>query len=150
MGQQTRGDSNRNQVVDVEEEEDEEEEEEEERDDDDDIPGTDTFPFKLYRMIMQAEEDGNESVVCFVPDGKAFTINKPRSFVNDVMPKFFTTSRMSSFQRQLNLYGFRRISEGRHKGGYFHKYFVKGRKSLCRKIKRKKTAVKAPPNFLLA
>ena len=34
--------------------------------------------------------------------------------------------------------GFRRITEGRDKAGYFHEYFLKGRKGLCKKIQRKK------------
>jgi hypothetical protein len=34
--------------------------------------------------------------------------------------------------------GFRRITDGRDKGGYFHEFFLKGRKGLCKKIKRKK------------
>jgi hypothetical protein len=47
---------------------------------------------------------------------------------------------LASFQRQLNLYGFRRISEGKEKGGYFHKDFFKGKRSLARKIRRKSSA----------
>ena len=54
------------------------------------------------------------------PSGRAFCIHRPRRFISDIMPRYFSTTRMSSFQRQLNLYGFRRITEGRDKGGYFH------------------------------
>jgi hypothetical protein len=52
-------------------------------------------------------------------------------------------------QRQLNLYGFRRIGEGPDKGGYIHEHFLRGKKSLCKKIKRKKPTVKLPPPGLL-
>jgi len=41
---------------------------------------------------------------------------------------------------QLNLYGFRRISEGQEKGGYFHVDFTKGKRSRISRIKRKSTA----------
>jgi hypothetical protein len=71
-----------------------------------------TFPFKLYRMLKQAEEDGQDDIVSFFPHGAAFAIHKPQEFVSEIMPKYFTTSRMSSFQRQLNLYGFRRVADG--------------------------------------
>ena len=108
---------------------------------------SDTFPFKLYRMLAEAENDKKDDIVSFFPHGRAFAIHKPRDFVTEIMPKYFTTSRMSSFQRQLNLYGFRRITEGVDKGGYFHENFLKGRKSLCGKIKRKKSSVKTPPNL---
>jgi hypothetical protein len=129
-----------------EEEEDEEEEVVEDTGREED-PSNDTFPHKLYRMVTEAEEEGNDNIVSFFPHGKAFAIHKPHDFVREIMPKYFTTSRMSSFQRQLNLYGFRRITEGQDKGGYFHDSFLKGRKSLIKKIKRKKTSVRAPPNF---
>jgi len=105
----------------------------------------DTFPFKLFRMIAEAEKEGNDKIISFNEDGLCFIIHKPREFVSDIMPKYFTTSRMSSFQRQLNLYGFRRISEGKDKGGYAHEDFIKGRRSLCKRIKRKKPSVKWPP-----
>ena len=112
-----------------------------------DHPANDTFPFKLHRMLEHAEKNGMEDVISFAEGGKSFSIHKPRDFVSGIMPKYFTTSRMSSFQRQLNLYGFRRINEGKEKGSYFHKYFIKGRRSLCKKIRRKKATSKAPQAF---
>jgi hypothetical protein len=75
-----------------------------------------TFPLKLFRMIDEAEGEGKEDVVSFFAHGRAFAIHKPRTFITEFMPRYFSTSRMSSFQRQLNLYGFRRIAEGRDKG----------------------------------
>ena len=108
---------------------------------------TENFPFKLYRILEEAESYGKDDIVSFLSHGRAFTIHKPRQFVSEIMPKYFTTSRMSSFQRQLNLYGFRRITEGRDKGSYFHDFFLKGKRKLCKKIKRKKTSVKPPPDI---
>lgn len=64
--------------------------------------------------------------------------SQPREFVSTIMPKYFSTARISSFQRQLNLYGFHRIEEGREKGGYQHEFFRKGQRSLCNKIRRNK------------
>lgn len=43
---------------------------------------------------------------------------------------------MTSFQRQLNLYGFRRITKGENQGTYFHPKFQRGRKDLLMEIKR--------------
>jgi HSF-type DNA-binding len=56
--------------------------------------------------------------------------------LEEIMPKYFSTSRMSSFQRQLNLYGFQRIDDGPEKGGFVHQYFQQGQRSLCNKINR--------------
>lgn len=50
----------------------------------------------------------------------------------------------------MNLYSFRRITEGREKGAYAHDFFLKGKRVLCRKVKRQKTRVKtiqSAPNF---
>jgi len=102
------------------------------------IANNDSFPHKLYRMLEEAEKDGMDDIACFSPHGKAFLIHKPREFLSDLMPKYFSTNRMSSFQRQLNLYGFRRVKGGADKGGYYHSFFLKGQPELCEKIKRKK------------
>lgn len=107
----------------------------------------DTFPFKLFRMLAKVEEDGKQDIVSFTSNNRAFIIHKPHKFTNEIMPEYFTTTRMSSFQRQLNLYGFRRITEGPNKGAYYHEFFQKGKLSWCNRIKRKKNSVKSPPNF---
>lgn len=97
------------------------------------------FPHKLYRMLEETEKNGQQAILSFFPHGRAFAIHKPGQFIEEVVPKYFSTNRMSSFQRQLNLYGFRRVTEGRDKGAYFHEYFLKGQKGLVKKIKRKKS-----------
>ena len=43
---------------------------------------------------------------------------------------------MTSFQRQLNLYGFRRVTKGEDSGSYYHPKFQKGRRDLVSEIKR--------------
>jgi hypothetical protein len=43
---------------------------------------------------------------------------------------------MASFQRQLNLYGFRRIPKGADVGAYYHPKFQKGKRELVSEIKR--------------
>mmetsp|Transcript_6498 Transcript_6498/g.13388 ORF Transcript_6498/g.13388 Transcript_6498/m.13388 type:complete len:419 (+) Transcript_6498:236-1492(+) len=94
------------------------------------------FPLKLYRMLERAERNGQDDIISFIDDGKAFAIHKPRAFETDIMPSYFNSHRMSSFQRQLNIYGFERINDGIQKGAYRHKFFVKGKNDLLDKIKR--------------
>jgi hypothetical protein len=43
---------------------------------------------------------------------------------------------MTSFQRQLNLYGFRRVTKGDDVGAYYHPKFQRGRRDLIAEIKR--------------
>ena len=52
------------------------------------------------------------------------------------MPIYFNHTQVSSFQRQLNLYGFTRINTGPNTGGYYHELFLRGRPALCLYIRR--------------
>jgi hypothetical protein len=47
-----------------------------------------------------------------------------------------TDSKLSSFQRQLNLYGFKKVFRGEDKDCYFHLLFQKGRDDLLPSLKR--------------
>jgi hypothetical protein len=100
---------------------------------------TGTFPQKLHQMLSDLErQEGGPEIASFMPHGRAFAIHKPRDFVKHVMPKYFRMSRFSSFQRQLNLYDFQRITEGPDKGSYFHELFAQGRPILSTMMKRNK------------
>jgi hypothetical protein len=52
------------------------------------------------------------------------------------MPKYFRQSKLTSFQRQVNLYGFRRLTAGKDRGGYYHEMFLRGRPDLHRRLVR--------------
>lgn len=77
-----------------------------------------------------------EDVVGFCPHGRSFIIRKPDRFVRDILPNYFRQSHISSFLRQLNLYGFTRISSGTDEGSYYHELFLKGRPALCAYMRR--------------
>jgi len=108
---------------------------------------TGTFPQKLHQMLSDLEQqEGGTDIASFLPHGRAFAIHDPKEFVKTVMPKYFRMSRFSSFQRQLNLYEFQRVTEGPNKGSYYHELFVKGRPMLCTHIKRNKIKSDNPTN----
>lgn len=52
------------------------------------------------------------------------------------MIPMFAETKLTSFQRQLNLYGFRRIARGPDQGCYFHPKFQKNRRDLLPEVKR--------------
>ena len=52
------------------------------------------------------------------------------------MPVYFNQTKYASFQRQLNLYGFSRLTTGPDQGGYYHELFLRHKIFLCRNIKR--------------
>lgn len=87
-------------------------------------------------MLVEMEEAGNDGIISFFAHGRAFGIHDPERFVGEVMAKYFKQSRLSSFQRQLNLYGFTRISSGPDTGGYYHELFLKGRPALSAHMRR--------------
>lgn len=107
------------------------------------------FPVKLHSMLDMIEADGLANVVSWQPHGRCFVVHRTKEFVNHVMPKYFKQTKMASFQRQLNLYGFSRITGGIDKGGYYHELFLRGKVSLAYDIHRmrvKGTGVRMPTN----
>jgi hypothetical protein len=94
------------------------------------------FPEKLHRLLLEVEAAGRSDVISFVASGRAFAIHKPDKFFKEIVPLYFRQSRLSSFKRQLNLYGFELINTGPARGGYYHELFVKDRPELCRRMRR--------------
>jgi hypothetical protein len=101
------------------------------------------FPEKLHRLLLEVEAAGRSDVISFVANGRAFAIHKPDKFFKEIVPLYFRQSRLSSFKRQLNLYGFELINTGPARGGYYHELFVKDRPEMCRRMRR--VAVKVSP-----
>lgn len=97
---------------------------------------TEPFPEKLHRMLAEVEERGESDVISFLPHGRAFVIHHAERFCREIMPRYFKQSRLSSFQRQLNLYGFTRITSGSDVGGYYHELFLQGRPALAIHMRR--------------
>jgi len=97
---------------------------------------TEPFPEKLHRLLKDCEERGECDVISFCPHGRAFTVHHVERFCREVMPRYFKQSRLTSFQRQLNLYGFKRIASGADACGYYHELFLKGRPALAIYMRR--------------
>lgn len=96
-----------------------------------------SFPWKLHTLLEEAEREGFTNIVSWVQDGTAFKVHDSDAFVNRIMPNFFDQSKYESFRRQLNLYGFTRITRGANKGYISHPCFIKNNRSMCKRITRK-------------
>jgi len=109
------------------------------------------FPFKLHKIVEQSEADGYSSLISWLPHGRAFKIHNTSQFVERVMKKYFYQTKLSSFQRQLKVYGFYRLQHNLDEGAYCHELFLRGRPGLCAGIMRKKSRrtvdLKKEPNF---
>ena len=93
------------------------------------------FPCKLYEMLEDADKLGFENIVSWNTEGDGFMVHDTASFMKTVVPQYFNQTKYKSFQRQLSLYGFTRIANGKRKGLRFHEKFRRGSKGLCRQMK---------------
>jgi hypothetical protein len=94
------------------------------------------FPLKLHIILKILEQEGKDHIFSWLPHGRAFGIHKLGLFEEEVMKRFFKQSQISSFRRQLNLYGFLRLSNGRDSGAYYHELFLRGKPLLSMKMVR--------------
>ena len=100
---------------------------------------TKQFPWKLHEMLDLVEKRGQDTIVSWLPGGRAFRVHMPDLFVEKVMKLCFNQTKYKSFQRQLNLWGFeRKTKECGEKGAYFHPLFLRGRRDLCQEMARQK------------
>lgn len=85
-------------------------------------------------------------VVAWAPHGRSWRILRPRDFEIRILPKYFEHSKFSSFVRQANGWGFRRLMAdgGRlDKNEYYHEYFLRAMPWLCKKMRRPKVNEKS-------
>ena len=86
-----------------------------------------TFPMKLYDMLSSTNPaDDVEQGICWLPHGRSFHVINQNYFVEYVLPKFFKKVKFSSFTRQLQLWGFKRMKDS----SYYHQCFLRGRMNL--------------------
>ncbi|KAK1412929.1 hypothetical protein QVD17_34543 [Tagetes erecta] len=98
-------------------------------------------PF-LLKTYMLVDDPVTDSVVSWNSDGTGFVVWQPAEFARDLLPTLFKHSNFSSFVRQLNTYGFRKVATSRWE--FCNERFHKGRKeALCQIRRRKSWASKA-------
>lgn len=108
-------------------------------------PEVPIFLRKTYHMIDTCDE----SIASWGEDGTTFVVKQPETFEKVIIPQFFKHSKFTSFVRQLNFYGFRKIKfsdsilidkDLEEKTANFwrfrHENFQRGRQDLLVEIKR--------------
>ena len=89
------------------------------------------FPLRLFTML----ENEDPAIVGWSNSGLAFRVKDINRFREETLPKYYRHNKITSFQRQLNLYGFTRMHKGEDAGCYAHPKFVRGRKEPVREIR---------------
>lgn len=103
--------------------------------------GMETFPMVLHRALAELElVAGGPEIASFLPTGDAFLVKSQLLFQEQVLPVFFPRMKsFASFQRQLNLYDFKRVGgSGADRGAYKHELFVRAYPTLSSRMKRTK------------
>lgn len=112
------------------------------------------FPFKLYDMLEYVADSEYSSAVSWIEEGMAFAIRNKDTFLKHIVPIFFKQTKFRSFTRQLNLWGFTRLSnDGPDGGSWKHAHFICGRVERLGSIERNevknskpKTETRKPKN----
>lgn len=91
------------------------------------------FPAKMHSILSRPDL---ADVVAWMPHGRSWRVLKPREFEIRVIPTYFEHAKFSSFIRQANGWGFRRITQGRDRNSYYHELFLRGLPHLCKQMKR--------------
>jgi len=98
------------------------------------------FVQKLWKIV-----NSGSALVGWSADGLRVVVHKPKDFAKLVLPRYFNTSAMSSFTRQLHFYGFKKTPTAKRTRAKnwecHHEHFVRDHPELLIRITRKRCNV---------
>lgn len=98
-----------------------------------------TVPSFLAKLWDMVNDESLQNIISWSKEGNSFVIKEKEKFTLQVLPRYFKHCNLSSFIRQLNKYGFKKVQpiENQKELEFAHNYFLIDDPELLMKIKRK-------------
>lgn len=100
-------------------------------------------PFLRSLYVILSQED--DTVVGWTENGDAFEVRDFTKFTEHILPRYFRHRKYASFQRQLNYFGFKKLTKSRaNVCTYVQAHFQRGKPDALVAIKRKTNSGNRP------
>jgi hypothetical protein len=93
-----------------------------------------SFPVVLFHVLS---DTAYSDIISWLPHGRSWRVLNPTQFSENVAPKYFKNqTKFASFMRQVNGWGFKRITKGPDRNAYYHEYFIRDIPDLVLRMSR--------------